>query len=488
MNPQEFAQKIKAKYPEYAKVDDVELAQKVVEKYPQYKGQVSFDVVERAPVEASKPSLGKFGEVSRDVSTGVAKGLVETGSNVLGMAQGLGQRVLAAVDPTRNLDEVRAQTGFKTLEKGTPEAARLESVVEADGTGEKVGKGIEAIAEFLVPSGAIARGTKVATEAIGGTSKLSKAARLATRSGIEAGTAGAIATAQEGEIGDNAKTAAIIGALFPIAGAATKALGGGIKSVGEKIQSSVIKPSVRDVKDGFKVENLGKYNLGGSLDQTLAKTNAEMNRISGELKSRLRNSKVAVNLNDVLNDTVSSLTSNKKASFGDNSSISRIVESLKSEVADVGGRNGIVDLLEANVIKRGAGTKGSWVFGMADPDSRATERVYTEFYNKLKVAIEDAAEASDQGGIKELNKQLSELIPINNAVLRRIPVEERNNALSLTDIISITGSFLDPSALALTGVNRLSKSGKVGELLQRAGESIKNPEARSSLSKRFFGN
>lgn len=42
ITPQEFAKKIKAKYPQYANIDDVTLAKKMVEKYPEYSSQVTF--------------------------------------------------------------------------------------------------------------------------------------------------------------------------------------------------------------------------------------------------------------------------------------------------------------------------------------------------------------------------------------------------------------------------------------------------------------
>lgn len=42
MTPEEFSQKIKAKYPVYANMDDMTLAKKMVEKYPQYASQVKL--------------------------------------------------------------------------------------------------------------------------------------------------------------------------------------------------------------------------------------------------------------------------------------------------------------------------------------------------------------------------------------------------------------------------------------------------------------
>ena len=42
MSVDEFAEKLKAKYPEYADRDNYELAVEIADKYPVYKGQVDF--------------------------------------------------------------------------------------------------------------------------------------------------------------------------------------------------------------------------------------------------------------------------------------------------------------------------------------------------------------------------------------------------------------------------------------------------------------
>jgi hypothetical protein len=76
--------------------------------------------------------------------------------------------------------------------------------------------------------------------------------------------------------------------------------------------------------------------------------------------------------------------------------------------------------------------------------------------------------------VKELNKQMSELIPISNAALRRLPVEQRNNMIGLTDSIGLFSSIFDPKALALIGANKLARSGKFGEFLMKVAESTNN--------------
>lgn len=424
----------------------------------------------------------------KGIATGIAKGEIAT---VKGLAD-IGEKI-ASQTAGRVVNLVSGE-GFKptpvqdSFGNLVGSEQKVKEITTPEGTAENIGFATEKIAEFLAPSSAISKAKGVTTGLVKGTGTLSKIAKTAIGSGTEALATGAQSAIQEGEINDNVKTASLIASLFPVAGQVLKSSGSGVSKLGQKIQQSVIKPSIKDIEDGFKVDTINKFNLGGSLEQTLAKTNAKMNDLSSQLKDKLANSVIPVNLNNVYSTTEKRLLENKAGSFGNISSIQKVLNNLKNEITEVGGQNGLVDLVEANLIKRGAGTKGSWVFGNPDPDSKAVETVYNTFYNEIKKSIEQAAESSGQGGIKEINKQLSELIPVNNAVLRRIPVESRNNAIGLTDLITITGSIFDPRALVLTGVNRLSRSGQVGNLLVKAGENIKNPEVKNSVINRLLGN
>ena len=56
----EFAQKVKAKYPEYNDIDDVELAQKIIAKYPEYENIVTFEDPKKK--EEPIPSASSVGE------------------------------------------------------------------------------------------------------------------------------------------------------------------------------------------------------------------------------------------------------------------------------------------------------------------------------------------------------------------------------------------------------------------------------------------
>lgn len=344
-------------------------------------------------------------------------------------------------------------------------------------------------------------------------------------------------------------TGALIGAIFPTLSATKRGIGSLTQKTGQKIGASVIRPSASDISDGFKMENVYKYDVGGSLKQTMEKTTTRMNQLSDELNKTLTSvDGTPVDLDDVLRQTKEFFTGQKKLqNFGNTNSIKRVLDGLSDELdtlfpkesgiskeaqqaiqriqgsankmgagGDIGatgfmpstaaapnleglssrakqevqkyldeamGAFGkefpavpkaetgkLVNLYDATLIKRGAGTKGAWVFGASDPDSTATQKVYTKFYQVMKKVIEDNSPES----LKGINKELSDLIPIQNAVIRRIPVAERNNLLGLTSNLGLYASVFDPRALVVVGGQMLTTSGRFGNELVKIGSRLKN--------------
>lgn len=251
---------------------------------------------------------------------------------------------------------------------------------------------------------------------------------------------------------------------------------------GNKIVTNIIKPVKSDLEDGFKVETINKYNLGGSLKTMSEKTDAKIKELSTQLSSKIKRSDATLDLNEVVEQTAKDILGGKTSNFGNNAAIRRVLTNLGSEVEEVSA-NGLVDLSEAQLVKQAAGKKGAWVFANPDPDATAIEKVYTAFYRNLRQKIEEKAPT----GIREINKQLSELIPVQHAIIRRIPVAERNNAISLTDLISLGASAVNPWAITLFAGNRLSKSGRFGALLSDVGSKIKSNPATTNIGKRVFG-
>ncbi len=419
------------------------------------------------------------------VGVGLAKGLISTATGLSTLGGDIARQTIGRVANLAMGNGFTAPARQQVPEAFTPNTPLNQALTQPQGGSENIGFGTEKLAEFLLPTGEANAVTKAGQGLVKGTGILSKIARGTIKAGTEALTSGAVSTAQQGGINDQVKTNAIVGGLFSAGGSlAGEALGlasKGLQKVGQKIQTSVIKPSTSDIADGFRIENLKKYGIGGSNEQVMAQTANKLNSLSDELGTKLKGSNTALNLNNVYEETVNALGGNKAKDFGNIQGVQRVLQSLKGEIGQVAGENGLVGVPEAQLVKQGAGTKGSWVFGSADPDATAVEKVYNKFYNILKTKIEEASPE----GVKEINKQISELIPIQRAVIRRIPIENRNSAISLNDSVALYGSLFNPKALALLGAGRLSKSGKFGNFLVNVADNFKNPQ--SAIGKRVLG-
>lgn len=415
---------------------------------------------EFGPTETIKPEKQPIEKI-QDIGRGILGGAKELGT---GIAQGAARTLSGASSlGQRGLESTVGKLfGQKPAEKTAGQM--VQEQIKPETTLEKIGFGAEQLGEFFVPSGQVA--------------KLGKGAGLLKRAAIEAATFGGITAAQKGEVGEEAKTSAMIAAAFPIVGKTIGLTGKLTKKVGEKIQRSVIRPNLKDLKDGFKIENVNKYDVGGSIGETLTKANAKMNELGNQLSKVLKSSDEKIDLNEIFRRTKDKISGSKK--FGEIQSSKRVINSLGKEIKEYSD-DGIVDLFSANKVKRDSGTKGAWTFGSADPDRNAVENVYTTFYNEMKKEIE---RKFPKGVIANINRQISELIPISNAALRRIPVEERNNLLSLTDSIGLFSAVFDPKALALVAGGRLSKSGKFGAFLAKLGQKIEQP--KGILGQRFI--
>lgn len=269
------------------------------------------------------------------------------------------------------------------------------------------------------------------------------------------------------DLAEVAKGAAAGGATGAAVSGGVSATGQLLKAWGTGIQNSVIKPIKADIDDGFTIETVRKYNLGGSLETTADKTEQLMNNITRQLNQKLAATNNTINMNDVYAATARQMTTDKTKTFGANKGVASALENLKGELDELGDVSGL-KITDAQVVKQAAGSYGAWVYGVVDPDATSRQKVYNVFYRELRKAIEQ----NSPDGVQELNRQLSELIPVKNAVIRRIPVAARNNVLSLTDIISLSATAVDASALGAFAASRAVKSGAFGNFLANQGQRI----------------
>jgi len=83
-NVEEFAVKIKEKYPAYKDMDNLELTNKIIEKYPAYKEQVNFEE-EPSALKAALPFSPQVQEAGADIGdrlSGAFKGIKEAGAGI----------------------------------------------------------------------------------------------------------------------------------------------------------------------------------------------------------------------------------------------------------------------------------------------------------------------------------------------------------------------------------------------------------------------
>ncbi len=456
----DLGQKVKTKYPgAYDDLPDDELGRKVKAKYPgAYDDFV--DVAEAVP--AQKPVRTGVGGI-KGVGVGAAKGL---GSTIAGAAQ-LGEKGLSFA--TRKIGSLIGSKNLQRTQADTLPQEIKQEFLTPQGTAEKIGFGAEQIAEFFapIPGGAKAR---LALGAVEKAPALLNAARLGGRVAVESAEAAGRTALQTGGDKESVETAAIVGGALPIVSSALRPL---FKSAGLKIEQALVKPSAQDVRDGFKTENIFKYDLGGTLQSTAEKTHQKITSRVEALKLALGETKKTLNLIEILKEAKSEASKSKAKSFGYNTRLNNAFDFLKNEIGVV-AKGGKADLATAQEIKRSTGKLGAWQFGTRDPDANALETAANIFYSKLKTAIEK----SSPGNVRQINKELSELIPIEHALIRRLPVAERSNLLSLGDITAALPAFASASNVWLFALNRFLKSGLAAnvsyDLSQTPGNVLKS--------------
>lgn len=99
------------------------------------------------PNELPEFTGNNTGNAVRDVFAGGLKSLVGSARGTAQMVQGLGQRTIALATPM-SLDQVRANTGFKSLDDTTPEGMGVAESLRAKSKAERVGKVIGTVGEL----------------------------------------------------------------------------------------------------------------------------------------------------------------------------------------------------------------------------------------------------------------------------------------------------------------------------------------------------
>ncbi len=352
-----------------------------------------------------KPSKG-FGGFKGFIA-GAAKGALETGFEVTGLAAGIGRGILGGVEKVTGLPVKPEETFF---EKEKPE------FLEARTGAEKAGKFVEQVAEFAVPL------TKVA--------KVTKGANFLIRLGSRILTSAGVATAQVGEVGKETVIAGGVEAALPVAGKVAKpvfnvvrrlfkGLGSALSGVGTNVIDTIIENPQKAAEISRQIEKSGNFSVletnARVIVEGVSKVRQEARKAFGEGLEKLK-------LEDVSPDTF------RKSVQGFLDSVGSVVKGKFRELKNVEfespkliqkASNLIEELstikLDGLSLRRLLDKVGNARFKTTgtDPERLAFNAFIKDFEKAIKTAINDSTDK-----LKEINKAFSTDIQLTEGIER----------------------------------------------------------------------
>jgi hypothetical protein len=252
-----------------------------------------------------------------------------------------------------------------------------------------------------------------------------------------------------------------------------------LKDLGNRGQNITTKILTKEADSGAKIENIGKHGLFGSEDVALKKGKTIVDDTYAQLKSVLEEENVPENyksISSALEDAQNlALSTAKKDRGAIISAFKKIKEDyLGSE--DVPGyfKTDKIDLAEAQMLKQDAASNADWHHLSFHPNADNAKGVaYKAISNVLRKHLEDA------GGpkVRELNKKMSEVIPINTANAKRFLVNSRKNPIPLDDFVGYLTSASslshgNPLPAMITVGNKIIKSPAFAEKVYKLGDKM----------------
>jgi hypothetical protein len=317
---------------------------------------------------------------------------------------------------------------------------------------QTVGKTAEQAAEFMAPEALLGKVGQVST----GIKAVDMGAQ-ALRAGAEAA---GVSSLQQGSTQNALSTGALAAGTTAAVPFVMKALG----SLGNATEGWVLNASKKNYNDGFRTPNVFRYGLGGSPEETFSKGNAKLADLGTQLKDLLKAHPATVDFAKVLQDAQAELTTPSALAKNvlKNNHIEAAFKELADDPAIAKALMQAPDLVSAQELKQGFGASGVWLRGLVDKDAEAKALVASTIYKHLNQSITDAAGAAGPE-VRALNRQMSDIIPVVNAAIDRVPVDARRSVVTLSDLLALTSGNVAP---ALAG--RFARSGTAANLMGSA--------------------
>lgn len=239
--------------------------------------------------------------------------------------------------------------------------------------------------------------------------------------------------------------------------------------LGAKIGESIFRFTKADVDAGASMKNVAKFDL---MRETLAESLDEtQRRIAGY--NNIVKEVVRKSGDPMLIDAKTAIANVRKSLTGEGKSLSsgryekiidEVEESMDTFIPDWRTRK--LSVTEGMKLQREAGKQA--VFHH-DPLNKGENALREQVFNDLYMKMKGELDTNTPPQFKGAREAMSEIIPVQHALMRRIPVAERQNLLSLTDSMTTLASVFDPRALAFGAISRATKSPTVARALMQSG-------------------
>lgn len=426
---EQFGQQVKAKYPQYQNMSDVEIGQAVLNKYPQY--QSSITSAQTTQPQEKKPGLLQniFKPIGRTIATGLA-----AGEGAIDLARGDVKGAQEALTRER-------KTGFGVYRPiGLTDTGAEKSfggqIKDVIGTGAGV-------ASFLTPS------------AVGGTGikALGRAGALA--GGLGSGGEALQQDKSFGQVTGSTLGGAALGlGLGAGAGAVGKGLGslgkglgkvatpasqqakGQVKNLPSRLINSLIKPPNKAFmfgkNPGGTVARLGIIgNTEEELAQGIIKNRQQIGEEIGGIVAPL--TKQTISTQKVLEPLESAIKTAKKFERTNAPLINRL-EGLRDDLSAIVANEKKISPQQAFELKQEIGRMSKWTGQAFDSElNQARVGVYQNLKKQIEMAATGKKSATGRS-LKELNDLYGNLVEADSAIQSRMAQSQRFNMLSLPGI------------------------------------------------------
>ena len=261
--------------------------------------------------------------------------------------------------------------------------------------------------------------------------------------------------------------------------------GNSLKDAAARVQGTKVKINSPEYKKGAENEMYTKHEVFGGAKNVREQWQDKIEKTSAQVKERIQNQPdVPENYTSI--DDIFNAADAAAVKYGKNRTD---IIAEKKAIAELRAHyeeaypEGTMSLLDAQAEKQAAGHKGDWytIAGevKTDPALSSTGKAYNAVYDALKSTVENKGAP----GIRELNKQLSEFIPMERAARKQVLVNSRKNLIPLDTFIgaihtatsAVHGNVLPA---LITAATLGTRSPVVAKTLNTAGNFMqKNPVA-----------